>query len=38
MPFMRSRCRDVVGTALKPDVLTLDIEVPRTDGLTFLRS
>lgn len=41
---------DVVGTAhdpyearemikvLKPDVLTLDIEMPRMDGITFLRN
>src|SRR5580693_6365263 len=41
---------EVIGTApdpivalekikrLKPDVLTLDIEMPRMDGLTFLKS
>jgi len=45
----RERDIDVVGTApdpyvardkivkLKPDVLTLDIEMPRMDGLTFLK-
>lgn len=32
-PFI---ARDMI-VALKPDVLTLDIEMPRMDGLTFLR-
>jgi two-component system chemotaxis response regulator CheB len=32
-PFV---ARDKIVT-LKPDVLTLDIEMPRMDGLTFLR-
>lgn len=32
-PFV---ARDMI-VALKPDVLTLDIEMPRMDGLTFLR-
>jgi len=48
--FSRSAEIDVVGTApdpliardkikrLNPDVLTLDIEMPRMDGLTFLRN
>ncbi|MEO1878497.1 MAG: chemotaxis response regulator protein-glutamate methylesterase [Methylococcales bacterium] len=48
--FNKSEVIEVVGTAadpiiardkikrLKPDVLTLDIEMPRMDGLTFLRN
>ncbi|MDF1583405.1 MAG: chemotaxis response regulator protein-glutamate methylesterase [Methyloprofundus sp.] len=48
--FESSEAIEVVGTAadpiiardkikkLKPDVLTLDIEMPRMDGLTFLRN
>lgn len=48
--FESSAAIEVVGTAadpiiardkikkLKPDVLTLDIEMPRMDGLTFLRN
>src|SRR4051794_41953923 len=32
-PFV---ARDMI-LALKPDVLTLDIEMPRMDGLTFLK-
>lgn len=48
--FESSEAIEVVGTAadpiiardkikkLKPDVLTLDIEMPRMDGITFLRN